>query len=627
MKEQITLGGRSLVFNSVMVALNLAGLTLMVLAFHDNFQEHTTLLRLLGLMLMIGSIGGLVMFRGRYLMSSVSRVIVGGLFIVSGLVKANDPLGFSYKLEEYFEDGALAFRIKEWFGAPGFSIEYLIDHALFLSVLICIAEIVLGVLTIIGGKIKLVSYLMMFMMFFFTFLTWHTANCDKDMIFADHDTYAMSDPVATTKIELAKERDDVKVISKTSSEVVIEEMKKPQCVTDCGCFGDAMKGSVGRSLTPKESLWKDIVLLYLVLWIFLAQWTIKRNTRKQNIVHTVAAMGVIVFFSWVFGWYFPIFFGFISIVGALWVLRVGGKLFGNHYGSAIFVTVLCGILVTYVLMYLPLKDYRPYAIGSNLVEKINDGVPEINADVLVYKNSETGDTLQFSATSTRYNNSKIWEKPNWAYESTIEKVIVGGKLPSIDTSEFNPFISPADVSEYELQLEAVKDQMKSASIMGLKLYDMEGDAEIEIALSDYNVTDYTPDSYSIVDTIEMENPDVRDVSLLHPILESDRIVLVFAKVLNEGDWRHVERLKNIFEVCKKKNIPFAVVCGATREEINTFREKHKFYAPFFVNDGTGLKAISRSSPTLMIIEKGIVKGKYPFRSTPKADSFKTKHLN
>ena len=37
------------------------------------------------------------------MMSSVARVLVGGLFIVSGLIKANDPIGFSYKLEEYFD--------------------------------------------------------------------------------------------------------------------------------------------------------------------------------------------------------------------------------------------------------------------------------------------------------------------------------------------------------------------------------------------------------------------------------------------------------------------------------------------------------------------------------------------
>jgi uncharacterized membrane protein YphA (DoxX/SURF4 family) len=38
-----------------------------------------------------------------------------------------------------------------------------------LSVLICLAEIVFGVLLIIGGKIKTVAYLTLFMMLFFTF--------------------------------------------------------------------------------------------------------------------------------------------------------------------------------------------------------------------------------------------------------------------------------------------------------------------------------------------------------------------------------------------------------------------------------------------------------------------------
>ena len=37
----------------------------------------------------------------------ISRLLVGLLFIVSGLIKANDALGFSYKLEEYFSSGVL----------------------------------------------------------------------------------------------------------------------------------------------------------------------------------------------------------------------------------------------------------------------------------------------------------------------------------------------------------------------------------------------------------------------------------------------------------------------------------------------------------------------------------------
>ncbi|MDA1144990.1 MAG: DoxX family protein, partial [Bacteroidetes bacterium] len=32
----------------------------------------------------------------------LSRILVGVLFIVSGFIKLNDPVGFSFKLEEYF---------------------------------------------------------------------------------------------------------------------------------------------------------------------------------------------------------------------------------------------------------------------------------------------------------------------------------------------------------------------------------------------------------------------------------------------------------------------------------------------------------------------------------------------
>ena len=309
MKQPITFQGRSFLFNILFVLLNLIGLTLVVLGFHYNFQDSGLTFKIVGFLLMALTISGLLIFKGRMMMSSVARVIVGGICIVSGLVKANDPLGFSYKLEEYFEDGALAYRIKEMFGAPGFSLEYLMEYALGLSVFICVVEIVLGVLLIIGGEIKKVAYLTLIMMLFFTFLTWHTASCNHEEKFVDRDTYEMSDPVAMFKIEESKHNKDVVIVSKTSDLLIVDEMKQPQCVDDCGCFGDAMKGSVGRSMTPKESLWKDIILVYLSLWIFLSQWVIRPNSRKQNLYFGVSSLLVISFFSWVFGWSFPILFG------------------------------------------------------------------------------------------------------------------------------------------------------------------------------------------------------------------------------------------------------------------------------------------------------------------------------
>ncbi|MGB1451679.1 MAG: DoxX family protein, partial [Marinirhabdus sp.] len=34
-----------------------------------------------------------------------ARITVGLLFIISGLIKLNDPVGFGFKLEEYFSPG------------------------------------------------------------------------------------------------------------------------------------------------------------------------------------------------------------------------------------------------------------------------------------------------------------------------------------------------------------------------------------------------------------------------------------------------------------------------------------------------------------------------------------------
>ena len=209
-------------------------------------RDSNTTLKVIGFLLLGLTIAGILIFKWRIMLSSVARVLVGGICIVSGLVKANDHLGFSYKLEEYFEDGALAYRIKEMIGSPSFSLEFLMDYALGLSVFICVVEIILGVLLIIGGQIKKVALLTLSMMLFFTFLTWHTASCNHEEKFVDRDTYEMSDPVAMFKIEESKNNPDVVIVSKTSETLVVDEMKQPQCVDDCGCFGDAMKGSVGR---------------------------------------------------------------------------------------------------------------------------------------------------------------------------------------------------------------------------------------------------------------------------------------------------------------------------------------------------------------------------------------------
>src|SRR5574343_324732 len=84
------------------------------------------------------------------------RWIVGLLFIFSGLIKVNDPIGLSYKMQEFFE---------VW-GLHGFN-----DYTLFLSVAMNSFEVLAGVAIIIGWKMEWFSWLLLLLIIFFTFLT------------------------------------------------------------------------------------------------------------------------------------------------------------------------------------------------------------------------------------------------------------------------------------------------------------------------------------------------------------------------------------------------------------------------------------------------------------------------
>jgi len=92
-----------------------------------------------------------------------SRIFTGLLFIFSGLIKANDPTGFGYKLQEYFEV---------------FHLAGLNDYATSIAVVICSIEIILGVLLLLGLYANLVAWGLLLLILFFTFLTFYSAFFD-----------------------------------------------------------------------------------------------------------------------------------------------------------------------------------------------------------------------------------------------------------------------------------------------------------------------------------------------------------------------------------------------------------------------------------------------------------------
>jgi uncharacterized membrane protein YphA (DoxX/SURF4 family) len=86
----------------------------------------------------------------------IIRWIVGLLFIFSGLIKANDPLGLSYKMQEFFEAW-------NWY--------FLNDYTLVFSLVMNVFEVLAGIAVIIGWRMKLFSWLLLLLIIFFSFLT------------------------------------------------------------------------------------------------------------------------------------------------------------------------------------------------------------------------------------------------------------------------------------------------------------------------------------------------------------------------------------------------------------------------------------------------------------------------
>lgn len=186
------------------------------------------------------------------LLVHVSRFLVGGLFIFSGFVKLVDPIGSQYKFEEYFSESVL-------------NIEFLIPYALPFAILLILAEILLGVMILIAYKPRFTVISLLIISLVFLFLTWYSAYYNK--------------------------------------------------VTDCGCFGDAIK------LTPWETFYKNVFLIVLILFLLIK-------------------------------------------------IKFVTPLFSDTFGKIITFSSLAIFLfiIQHVLTHLPIIDFRAYAIGNNIPE-------------------------------------------------------------------------------------------------------------------------------------------------------------------------------------------------------------------------------------------------------------------
>ncbi len=265
-------------------------------------------------------------------MINVLRFSYGPFLIFSGFVKTVDPIGFSYKLQEYFEV---------------FGMLWLNDFTLILSIIICTFEIMLGFLLILGSYTKTVLVLNLLMMLGFTFLTFFSAYFNV--------------------------------------------------VTDCGCFGDFMK------LDPWFSFQKDIVFVIvssvLLYYRHLISPILDESKTKYSIL-----IALIIFL------FFPI----------------------------------------YGISKLPLIDFRPYKVGSNIGElrKLpSDAKLDVYDDIWYY---------ELDGKTTEYKTEeKPWDIEGAEFVDRKTVLVQKGDEPKIKDFNIVSDLNKNDITDSVLSLDYV----------------------------------------------------------------------------------------------------------------------------------------------------------------------------
>jgi uncharacterized membrane protein YphA (DoxX/SURF4 family) len=255
----------------------------------------------------------------------ISRIIFGLVFIFSGFVKAVDPLGFAYKLDDYF---------------VAFGTDWMMPLSLPISILVNAAEMLVGFAILLGIKMRISAWGGLLFMAFFTPLTLYIAIFNP--------------------------------------------------VTDCGCFGDAIK------ISNWGTFYKNILFMALAVFIFLNRKKVKPLWSEKKD----------------------------------WYLLLAGGLAGI-------------ILAVYCLRNLPLIDFRPWKVGNNVVE-LMQGEPEEAEFFLVFENNQTGELAEYPASNYPWDDEEWNQK--WRFKDQRAKIIKPGKPAPIEGFMINDQMSN-DITE------------------------------------------------------------------------------------------------------------------------------------------------------------------------------------
>lgn len=350
-----------------------------------------------------------------------------------------------------------AYKFKEYFEALG--IEWLAPYALAFSFIMIAAEFIVGFCLFFGFKLRLSTWGALLLMLFFLPLTLWLAISNK--------------------------------------------------VSDCGCFGDAIK------LSNWQTFYKNVIIMIPTLVLFIQQKRFKP---------------------------------FLSC-GKQWIFTGVGAL------------IISGIM-WYSYAHLPLIDFLPYKVGTNLVEKMKvpDNMPkDVYEQFITVKDTTLNKTIEITV-DTYSNDSTYWG--------------TGTKYKYVSISE------PKLVKK-----------------------------GYETPIHDFSIN--TSDGTNILDSVlEIDN---------------FTFILVLKKV-EEANISNIEQINNLANWAKSKNLLFLGLTSSLEQEINSFINSTKTPFEYYTCDETTLKTMIRANPGLIVLKKGTIVAKWHNNDIPSPEEFEKNYI-
>jgi len=217
-----------------------------------------------------------------------------------------------------------AYKLEEYFTV--FGVDWMMPLSLPLAILLNTAEMVVGLAILLGIKMRISAWGGLLFMAFFTPLTLYIAIFNP--------------------------------------------------VSDCGCFGDAIK------ISNWATFYKNIVFSALAVFIFV-------NRKKVNPLLSEKKD---------------------------WYLLLAGFLAGV-------------LLALYCLRNEPIIDFRPWKVGNNIIE-LMQGEPEVSEVFLIFQNNQTGELVEYPADNYPWDDEE-WNQI-WSFKDQRINVIKPGKPAPIE---------------------------------------------------------------------------------------------------------------------------------------------------------------------------------------------------